>query len=153
MADTKDTEKTLPSPRNAYVKRNVEQGVVRQSFKPWPLQIGGGGTVKRAASLPAATRRLQPSRQTRSARAARRKPKAATPAPKPAVAPEPPAGPKPSGVGCASLSEEKERPGKASIAPRERKRGAENARYAHAAPPRRAWDRPTATRPRPAKRR
>ena len=54
MADTKDTEKTLraSSPKTLTVKRNVEQGVVRQSFSHGRSKSVVVETVKRRSIAP-----------------------------------------------------------------------------------------------------
>jgi translation initiation factor IF-2 len=134
MADTKDTEKTLraSSPKTLTVKRNVEQGVVRQSFSHGRSKSVVVETVKRRTIAPggdskAATTEIKraPARPAPAAAS----PKAAAPAPKPAAAPESPAAPKPSGVVLRTLTEE-ERDARGKALDRARVREAEERKTA-----------------------
>jgi translation initiation factor IF-2 len=133
MADTKDTEKTLraSSPKTLTVKRNVEQGVVRQSFSHGRSKSVVVETVKRRSIAPGGDKKTATAEAKRApARtAAAASPKAATPAPKPAVAPDSPAGPKPSGVVLRTLSEE-ERNARGKALDRAREREAEERKTA-----------------------
>jgi translation initiation factor IF-2 len=134
MADSKDTEKTLraSSPKTLTVKRNVEQGVVRQSFSHGRSKSVVVETVKRRTIAPAGDKKAATTDAKRaSARAApaAASPKAATAAPKPAVTPESPAGPKPSGVVLRTLTEE-ERDARGKALDRARVREAEERKTA-----------------------
>ena len=134
MADSKDTEKTLraSSPKTLTVKRNVEQGVVRQSFSHGRSKSVVVETVKRRTIAPAGDKKAATTDAKRaSARAAPAAAgaKAATAAPKPAVTPESPAGPKPSGVVLRTLTEE-ERDARGKALDRARVREAEERKTA-----------------------
>ena len=134
MADSKDTEKTLraSSPKTLTVKRNVEQGVVRQSFSHGRSKSVVVETVKRRTIAPAGDKKAATTDAKRaSARAApaAASPKAAATAPKPAVTPESPAGPKPSGVVLRTLTEE-ERDARGKALDRARVREAEERKTA-----------------------
>src|SRR5216684_2565705 len=133
MADTKDTEKTLraSSPKTLTVKRNVEQGVVRQSFSHGRSKSVVVETVKRRSIAPGGDKKAATieAKRAPARAAAAASPKAATPAPKPAVAPDLPAGPKPSGVVLRTLSEE-ERNARGKALDRAREREAEERKTA-----------------------
>ena len=129
MADTKDTEKTLraASSKTLTVKRNVEQGVVRQSFSHGRSKSVVVETVKRRSIAPAGEKKTATTEVKRAPATAARatpaaaSPKAAAPAPKTATTLETPAAPKPSGVVLRTLSdEERNARGKALDRARER---------------------------------
>jgi translation initiation factor IF-2 len=134
MADTKDTEKTLraSSPKTLTVKRNVEQGVVRQSFSHGRTKSVVVETVKRRTIAPAGDKKATTTEAKRApARAASpaASPKPATVAAKPAAAAESTAAPKPSGVVLRTLSEE-ERNARGKALDRAREREADERKTA-----------------------
>src|ERR1700719_1693041 len=95
MADTKDTEKTLraSSPKTLTVKRNVEQGVVRQSFSHGRTKSVVVETEKRRTIAPAGHKKPAPTNARRPparavSTAASPKPATAAAAAKPAAAAE-----------------------------------------------------------------
>ena len=135
MADTKDTEKTLraSSSKTLTVKRNVEQGVVRQSFSHGRSKSVVVETVKRRTHR---SRRRQEGRDRRGeARARARCSPAASPKPAAAAAAArsrsgtAPAAPKPSGVVLRTLSEE-ERNARGKALDRAREREADERKTA-----------------------
>jgi len=135
MADTKDTEKTLraSSPKTLTVKRNVEQGVVRQSFSHGRSKSVVVEKVKRRTISPAGDKKPEP---TAKAGAAPVRPVAAsTPGARPAPAAvkaapaEAPAAPRPSGVVLRTLTEE-ERDARGRALDRARVREAEERKLA-----------------------
>src|SRR5882672_2490500 len=134
MADTKDTEKTLraPSPKTLSVKRNVEQGVVRQSFSHGRQKSVVVETVKRRTIGPAGEKKAAtPEAKRTVARPASTaaSPKPAAAAPKPGAAPEPTAAPKPSGIVLRTLTKE-EKDARGHALDRERLREADERKSA-----------------------
>jgi translation initiation factor IF-2 len=132
MADTKDTEKTLrpSSPKTLTVKRNVEQGVVRQSFSHGRSKSVVVETVKRRTIAPAGKKAEAPEvKRAAPAAAPKAAPKAAAPAPKPAAIPDSHIPPKPSGVVLRTLTEE-ERDARGKALDRARVREAEERKSA-----------------------
>ncbi|HXY88989.1 MAG TPA: translation initiation factor IF-2 [Xanthobacteraceae bacterium] len=132
MADTKDTEKTLraPASKTLTVKRNVEQGVVRQSFSHGRSKSVVVEKVKRRTIAPAGEKKA--STADAKAAAPARAPAAsgkAAPAAKAAVTAEPAAAPKPSGVVLRTLTEE-ERDARGKALDRARVREAEERKIA-----------------------
>ena len=133
MADTKDTEKAsrTSSSKTLSVKRNVEQGVVRQSFSHGRSKSVVVETVKRRSIAPGGEKKAAPIEAKRApARAASpaASPKPAAATPKPAAATEPIA-PKPSGVVLRTLSEE-ERNARGKALDRAREREADERKSA-----------------------
>ena len=134
MADTKDTEKTLraPASKTLTVKRNVEQGVVRQSFSHGRSKSVVVEKVKRRTIAPAGEKKAEPAKGAAPAARPVTAPagaKAAPAAAKPAAAAEPAAAPKPSGVVLRTLTEE-ERDARGKALDRARVREAEERKIA-----------------------